>query len=111
MRSYYVDEFTTKDMKSVLEYLESKGLQGSMEGIYWLTLPEALLSQEQRSHMGECGPFVATLETGAGGIKMELLIRGRGKLRCSCINYATTEQRDWLISQVDAMLRELDIAV
>lgn len=111
MRSYYLDELNPADMRRLLPHLEAKGLQGSMKGIYWLALPEPLLSEEQSAHKEECGPFVASLETGDGWIKMELLIRGRGKLRCSCIGYASTEQRNWLIAQVDAMLHELDIAV
>jgi len=111
MRSYYIDELNPADMQSLLSHLEATGLQGSMEGIYWLALPEPLLLEEQRAHMEECGPFVASLETGDGWIKVELLIRGRGKLRCSCIGYATAEQRHWLIAQVDAMLGELNIAV
>jgi hypothetical protein len=98
-------------MQSLLSYLEAQGLQGAMQDIYWLALPQALLSEEQRAHMEECGPFVASLETGDAWIKVELLIRGRGKLRCSCIEYASTAQRNWLIAQVDALLRELNIAV
>jgi len=111
MRSYYIDELNPADMQRLLPHLEAKGLRGSMQGIYWLALPESVLSEEQRSHMGECWPFVASLEAGDGWIKVELLIRGRGKLRCSCIEYASTEQRNWLIAQVDAMLGELSIAV
>jgi hypothetical protein len=111
MRSYYIDELKPSDMQSLLPHLEAKGLHGAMQGIYWLALPESLLSEEQRAHKEECGPFVASLETGDAWIKLELLIRGRGKLRCSCIKYAGAAQRNWLIAQVDAMLRELNIAV
>ena len=111
MRSYFVDELNGSDMQRLLPHLEAKGLQGSMEDIFWLTLPEDLLSGEQCEHLEHCGPFVASLETGDSWLKVELLIRGRGKLRCSCIAYATAKQRNWLISQVDAMLHELGIAV
>ncbi len=111
MRAYYVDELQKGDMQCLLPHLEGKGLQGPMTGIYWLPLPETLLTEEQRAHLKQCGPFVASMETGDTWLKAEMLIRGRGRLRCSCISYATPEQRDWLISQVDAMLRDLNITV
>ncbi|HDQ41802.1 MAG TPA: hypothetical protein ENN39_12365 [Desulfonatronum sp.] len=111
MRSYYIDELQKGDMQLLLPYLEAKGLQGSLAGVYWLFLPEHLLTGEQRAHRQECGPFVASLEIGDTWLKAEMLIRGRGRLRCSCIAYATPEQRDWLVAQVDAMLRDLNIAV
>lgn len=111
MRSYYVDELNPGDMQRLLPHLEAMGLQASMENIYWLQVPDKLLTQEQIAHMDQCGPFVASMETGPNWLKAELLIRSRGKLRCSCITYATPEQREWLITQVDNMLRDLDIPV
>lgn len=111
MRSYFVEELQKDDMQLLLSHLQARGLQASMQDMYWLPVPEVLLTEEQRAHLKQCGPYVASLEIGDVWLKAEMLIRGRGKLRCSCIGYATNDQRDWLISAVDVMLGDLGIAV
>jgi hypothetical protein len=111
VRSYLIDEINPNELQKLLSYLNSKGHKGTMESIYWLQLPQELLSPEQDEHSGECGPFICTLETGPSWLKAELLIRGRGKLRCSCIQYASPEQRRWLIAQIDDILQKLNIPV
>lgn len=98
-------------MQRLLSCLETKTVKASLEDMYWLEIPKNLLSTEQREHAAQCGPFVCSLETGPNWLKVELLTRGRGKLRCSCIAYAGREQRDWILDQIDAMLTELDIPV
>lgn len=111
MRSYLIDELNAADMQRLLPFLESKGMKASVEGMYWLQLPEELLSTEQAEHAAQCGPFVCSLETGQDWFKVELLVRGRGKLRCSCIAYATPEQRDWIFTRIDEILSRLEIPV
>ena len=111
MRSYLIDELNSTDMHHLLANLDSREMKASVENMYWLELPENLLTEEQREHCDQCGPFICSLETGPNWLKAELLVRGRGKLRCSCIAYATPEQRDWILERIDAMLGELDIPV
>jgi len=38
-------------------------------------------------------------------------VRAQGKLRCSCVAYATPEQRAHIMDYMDNLLRELDITV
>lgn len=111
MRSYFIDELNPGEIQRLALHLASAGLQGPMQDIYWLTLPEDLLTPEQSRHLEHCGPFVACIELGDAWMKIELLIRGRGKLRCSCIGLATHEQRSWVLDQIDIMLRDLEITV
>ena len=111
MRAYLIDELNSTDMQRLLTCLEAKTVKASVEDMYWLEIPDNLLSTEQREHAAQCGSFVCSLETGPNWLKVELLIRGRGKLRCSCIAYADPGQRDWILDQVDAMLAELAIPV
>ncbi|GAB6058172.1 hypothetical protein [Desulfonatronum parangueonense] len=111
MRSYLIDELNSTDMQRLLPFLESQGLKASVDGMYWLQIPDDLLSPEQAQHAEECGPFVCSLETGQDWFKVELLVRGRGKLRCSCIAYATPNQREWILDQVDETLSRLEIPV
>ena len=111
MRAYLIDELNSADMQHRVPFLEAKAQKASVVDMYWLEIPENLLSAEQREHATQCGPFVCSLETGPNWLKVELLIRGRGKLRCSCIAYADREQRDWILDQIDAILAELNIPI
>ena len=44
-------------------------------------------------------------------LKLELLVRARGKIRCSCVSYATPAQREYIVDYLDAFIKEHDIAV
>jgi hypothetical protein len=109
MRAYLVDELTPADMQKIHAHLENTGCQAGMEDMFWLHLPEELLNAEQQQHLSECGPFVCSLETGPDWFKTEMLIRGRGKLRCTCIAYADPRQRDWIMGRIDDLLLGLGI--
>lgn len=111
MRSYYVDELTEDDLRQIEARLTDKGFKGPLVGIYYIPFPREMLNDEQREHHDECGPYVLVLETGKDWLKLELLIRGQGKLRCSCISYCTSEQRCQMMDFLDNFIRELDIPV
>ncbi len=111
MRSYYIDELEPENVKKIEAALGDKGYAGAIDAIYFLPLPDDLLSDVQRAHQAECGPFFLALETGEDWIKLELLVRCKGKIRCSCIAYAEPRQREWLIDYLDGFIRSLDIPV
>ena len=111
MRSYVIEEIHPDSVRRLCAYLEREGYKGPIEDIYWFELPRELYTQGQEEHRGDCGPYFLSLETGASWIKLELLIRARSRLRCSCIAYATPEQRARFIDWLDSVLRNLDISV
>jgi len=111
MRSYLIEELTEDDMHSIKARLSEKGFKGALDDIYFIPFPVEMLNDEQTEHAAECGPYVLVLETGQDSIKMELLVRGKGRLRCSCISYCTPEQRNQMIDFLDNFIRELDIPV
>lgn len=115
MRTYLIEDLLPADVKKVAARLAEKGMAGSLEGIFYLPVPQELLTDEQRAHAEECGPHIFALEAisdeDTGSLKLELLVRARGKLRCSCVAYATPAQREHIIDHLDAFIRELDIAV
>ncbi|NDY55544.1 hypothetical protein G3N56_02135 [Desulfovibrio sulfodismutans] len=111
MRSYLIEELTEDDMHSIKARLLEKGFKGTLDDIYFIPFPQEMLNDEQTEHAAECGPYVLVLETGQDSIKMELLVRGKGRLRCSCISYCTPEQRNQMIDFLDNFIRELDIPV
>jgi hypothetical protein len=115
MRSYFIEELYPEQLAMLRRALDARGLSGGLEGIYYLPLPEELLTDVQRAHAGECGPHILALEAvelvDEGALKLELLVRARGKLRCECVAYATPEQRAWAIAWLDDFIRQLDISV
>lgn len=118
MRSYLIEDIAVEDLPRIAQRLNELELRGPLEGIYYLPLPEDLLQPEQVGHKGECGPFFMALELVEGAsdmsecqVRLELLVRARNKIRCSCVAYATAEQRRHMIEYLDQLLTELEIAV
>jgi hypothetical protein len=111
MRSYVIDELNAADLERITGALESRGYESPLDGVYYLPVPLDLLSEEQSRHASECGPYVLILEIGEGFLRLELLVRGRGKLRCSCIAYAGPELRELAVTLLDKLIRECDIPV
>ena len=109
MRTYRIEDLLPEHVERLARALDAKGLGSGMEGLYWFTLPPDLLSAEQMEHAPECGPHLLSLELLDEGLSLELLVRARGRLRCSCVCYADAAQRAWGMETVDALLRELDI--
>ncbi len=112
MRTYLIEDFLPEQLEQVCRNLAEMGLSGSLDGIYYLPLPLDLLTDEQRQHHAECGPYIFVLEVaGETSLKLELLVRAQGKLRCSCVAYATAGQRAHIMDYMDDLLRGMGIHV
>jgi hypothetical protein len=111
MRTYNIEELDPEQISKVKRYLDREGYQSPLDDIYWFELPNRLLTQEQDNHSEYCGPYFLSVETGQTWLKLELLVRARKKFRCSCIAYATPEQRHFGIELLDQTLKNLDIPV
>ncbi|MGE4553865.1 MAG: hypothetical protein AB7D57_12190 [Desulfovibrionaceae bacterium] len=115
MRTYAIEDLYPADAERITAALADQGLAGPIEGIFYLPVPEELYSDEQREHAPECGPYIMALELVKRAeqceLRLELLVRARGRLRCSCIAYATPAQRAQMMDFLDRFIRELDISV
>ena len=111
MRQYHIDELQPEDIARFVKSLEDNGMTGIMEGLYWLEMPKEMLNEEQVDHFDECGPYVMGIEIGEDWVRLELLVRAKNRMRCSCVTYANTKQRDYGMDALDGMLKELDIPV
>ncbi|MFP4084457.1 MAG: hypothetical protein ACOCPS_06995 [Desulfonatronovibrio sp.] len=111
MRSYLVQEINDSDMTKILKSVTEKAYKIPMEGLFWITVPQNLLSQVQNEHQHQCGPHYMALETGKDWIKLELLVRCEQKIRCDCISYATPDQREFMIEYLDRLIRNQDVRV
>lgn len=108
MRSFLIDEIMPEDMAKLDSWLREQELQ-SIEHLYHFHLPPKLLSAAQQEHAKDCGPYYMAVETGRDWVKLELLVRAKRILRCSCIAYATPDQERHMVDYLENLLRELDI--
>ena len=117
MRQYRIEDLYPDALQRIEKALDERGLRGGLEGIYYLPVPPEHLTDIQRQHLDECGPFFLALETTlppgskTGCVQMELLVRARNKMRCDCLCYALPALREHMIDYLDDFIRQLDIAV
>lgn len=105
MRQFVVDQLTREERDNIDSYLKRSLQQGLMTGIFWLDLPPDLMSEAQRGHE-QCGPFCFAVELEEEALRLELLVRSRSNLHCSCIAYATPVQREFALKFIDTLLAE-----
>lgn len=105
MRQFVIDELSRQERDNLDSYLKRTLVAGSIEGLFWLPIPQDLLSSAQQGHEG-CGPFHFGVELEDELLRFELLVRSQSNLHCSCIAYATKAQRDFVLSFIDSMLSE-----
>ncbi len=110
MKQYIIDELRPGEHKKIAAYLKAHYVGSEVEGIFWVPLPEEILTAEQAAHT-DCKPLYFAVDIEPNLISCELLVRTRNRMRCGCIAYATEAQRNWLIDVVDGMFAELKIAV
>jgi hypothetical protein len=108
MRQYLLDEISRSDYQRLQDYLTAHAQASGLQDIWWVDLPEDLLSPEQFDHR-DCQPFRFAVELGDTYLRLEFLIRSRTTMRCSCIGYATRPQRDFILAFADRLVGELGL--
>ncbi|MFO8049504.1 MAG: hypothetical protein R6U29_10770 [Desulfosudaceae bacterium] len=108
MKQYVIDELRPSDYDRLKSFLDNEFGPSSMGGIYWIPLPDDLLTETQASH-NDCRPFFFIADLDKTRLSLEFLVRTRNSIRCSCIAQATPPQREWLIRYIDTVFDELDI--
>ena len=108
MRQYLLDEIRRSDYQRLRDYLSEHAQASGLQDIWWVDLPTDLLSPEQFDHQ-DCQPFRFAIELGDDYLRIEFLIRSRNTMRCSCIDYATRQQRDFILAFADRMVEKLEL--
>ena len=108
MKQYVIDEIRPQEHHKIRQYLDAT--YGSVEvgGIYWVPLAVEVLTDIQREHT-DCQPFYFAIDLEEKRLSLELLVRTKNRIRCTCIGYASREQRIWIIEVVDAIFEKLGI--
>ncbi len=111
MEEISIARLSPADMLLLRHKLNELNLASSLEGLFWLPVPLAVLSEEQRQHLEDCGPYIMALDTDtkSGELRLEPLVRAEKRMHCTCIAPAGPAA----VAQVTAYLEKLlgDLAV
>lgn len=107
MRQYVIDELDSETIERVRNYLDSHCEKSALGNLYWLRIPDDMLSPDQYSH-GSCQPHCVGIELGDRFVNFEMLVRSRNSLKCNCIAYVTPQQRQFILSFIDRLTGETD---
>lgn len=110
MRQFVLDELSFLEHDNLDNYLKRNVKPGPIEGVFWLELPRKLLALPQLNHP-DCGPFYFSVLLEKTEIRIEFLVRSSRNIRCSCIDWATPEQRKFVLDFIDTMIKEEYIMV
>jgi hypothetical protein len=105
MRQYLIDELSFVEHDNVEHYLKHRLKQSAVAGVYWLEVPQNLLAPAQLAHP-DCGPFYCSVILEKNELRAEFLVRSSHNMHCSCIAWATAEQRQFVLDFIDALLQE-----
>ena len=82
MKQYILDEIARPDLPRIKAYLDEKAQPSGLEGIWWVELGKAQLSEAQMAHP-DCQPHCIAVELGRDFVKFEFLVRSRRTMRCT----------------------------
>ena len=110
MKQYVIDQLRPSDYEQIRNFLDDNAQRTALDGIYWVDFPDDLCSTVQVEHV-QCRPHYFAVNLELDEVSFELLIRSKQVLRCSCIEYATPDQREHIIRFADRMLEDLGIKI
>lgn len=110
MKQYVLDQLRDDDYDKVLEFLKKNAEPSEFGDIFWVRIPPELYTDLQREHQ-QCQPFRFAVSLTLTQAAFEMLVRSPHILRCGCIGYADSRQRDYIITYADLMLEELKIKI
>ena len=108
MRSYLIDELRSSDIKKIDTFLDENAIRSNLDQLYWVKIPEDLLSGIQFEHR-DCQPHAFAIELGEDWVKLEFLVRSMKNMQCTCPGYCTGQQQNFIINFALQMLEQLDI--
>ena len=108
MKQFVIDELRSADYEKLKNYLDARFADAALSGIYWIPIAAEVLTDIQREHR-ECQPLYFAIDLNPNRISIELLVRTKIRMRCSCMAHATEKQCNWLMRRVDSMFEQLEI--
>jgi len=109
MRSYLIDEIMSSDIEKINAFLKENTILSGLEHLFWVKIPQDLLSEIQFSHT-DCQPHAFAVEVGEDWVKLEFFIRSMKNMQCTCPGYCTDQQQHFITNFAMGMLKQLDIS-
>jgi hypothetical protein len=75
MRAILLNELNTEEINKINGYLKNIAEPTALEDIFWLILPENVLSKKQKDLCGEKGPYKIPVEVSRDSVTFELIVR------------------------------------
>ncbi len=106
MQSLLLEELNSPELARLRAFLGERCQPASLPGTYWLMLPAALQTSAQSAHSASCGPFCLAilLDDITASLKLELLVRPRMTLHCSCFAVVDKKQREFALAFWDSAI-------
>ncbi len=108
MKAYLIDELSAPDLERIRGFLKENTIASSLEQVYWVRIPDDLLTPTQFEHR-DCQPHVFAVEVGRTWLKLEFFVRSMKRIRCSCPGYCSASQRNFVINFADGLVKKLGI--
>jgi hypothetical protein len=92
-----IDELLKAEVVKAGDYLSAKAKKSPMDNLYWIELPESILSLDQKKWVGGHGALKIAIELGKSWVRFELLLRsesltneGGGELSAKQLDFIYT---------------------
>jgi hypothetical protein len=108
MKALFIDELRLKEIKNVEDYLINNTITSHIQGLYWLILPEEILTEEQIKIQKNQGPLKTAIEVGKTWVKFELLIRTTSIENIGS-SYVNDKQLIYIYNYVNNIIKLLNI--
>ncbi len=108
MRSYLIDEIIKSDLEKITDFLKENAVKSNVDQVFWLKIPHDLLNETQFQH-SDCQPYAIAVELGPNWMRLEFLVRSLSNMRCTCPDYCTKQQRNYVINFAHKMIQKLGI--
>ncbi len=96
MQALKIDGLCQEELERIKTVLPKFSQPALIDDIYWIPIPERLLTPTQLEHK-ECQPHFFAVEIGEDFVSFEFLARTHQRVRCACISPATPEQKVFLM--------------
>ena len=105
MRQYVIDELRIEDYDKIKAWLDDHFGPAGIPGVYWIPITPEFYTDNQKKHV-DCQPFYFAVDIEQDRLSCELLIRTKKKIKCDCMEYASKDQRDWVIEVIDSIFQK-----
>ncbi|MDR2354210.1 MAG: hypothetical protein LBF22_13845 [Deltaproteobacteria bacterium] len=108
MKILVLDELRSEEIIKIGAYLKEMTNPGPIEGVFWLPVPEHILTKKQKVLEYSVGPYKMFIELKKNSVHFELLVRSE-KISNEGGGGANINQAIYVFSIVDEMVKKLNL--